>query len=47
MILPGRLCDMIRIDGESTSLEQFARFSFGPLHQDSFDGDMEILSACI
>ena len=42
-ILPGRLCDMARTDAAPSSLEHFARFSFGPLSADSYDGDMQIL----
>jgi len=44
-ILPGRLCDMQR--REEGGLERFVRFSFGPLSQDSFEGDMQILSRCV
>lgn len=42
-ILPGRLCHMDR----GNCLDQFMRFSFGPLKQDSFEGDVAILSACL
>lgn len=45
-ILPGTLCDMHR-RGASSPLANFMRFSFGPLKQDSFDGDLAILRACI
>ena len=44
-ILPGRLCDMARRD--RGPLEQFMRFSFGPLGPDSYHGDIAILSHCI
>lgn len=43
-ILPGRLCDMRRSDHSVSSLDRFARFSFGPLGPDSFDEDMQILA---
>ncbi len=46
-ILPGRLCDMARTSGGSSSLDHFARFSFGPLSADSYEHDMEILAACV
>ncbi|MCH7904613.1 MAG: pyridoxal phosphate-dependent aminotransferase [Armatimonadetes bacterium] len=42
-ILPGRLCDMARSDSARSSLDHFARFSFGPLSADSYDDDMRIL----
>jgi len=42
-ILPGRLCDMARTDDAPSTLERYARFSFGPLKADSFDDDMRIL----
>jgi aspartate/methionine/tyrosine aminotransferase len=42
-ILPGRLCDMARTDDVPSTLERYARFSFGPLKADSFDDDMRIL----
>ncbi|MCH8978948.1 MAG: hypothetical protein IH945_06865, partial [Armatimonadetes bacterium] len=42
-ILPGRLCDMARTNSAPSSLEHFARFSFGPLSADSYDDDMRIL----
>lgn len=45
-ILPGTLCDMMRRNAESP-LATFMRFSFGPLKADSFEGDMEIISACL
>ena len=41
-ILKGTDCDMERL-GEKSSLNQFFRFSFGPLSPDSFDSDIEIL----
>ncbi len=44
-ILPGRLCDMARRD--RGPLEQFMRFSFGPLGPDSYHDDIAILSHCI
>ena len=46
-ILPGRLCDMARGPDTDSSLDHFARFSFGPLAADSFDGDLEILRQCL
>lgn len=42
-ILPGRLCHMDR----GNCLDQFMRFSFGPLKQESFEEDVAILSACV
>ncbi len=42
-VLPGRLCDMARSTSAASSLEHFARFSFGPLSADSYDDDMRIL----
>ncbi len=46
-ILPGRLCDMARTSAGGSSLDHFARFSFGPLSAESYDHDMEILAACV
>ena len=46
-ILPGRLCDMARAPGQPSPLDRFVRFSFGPLAADSYDRDIEILSACL
>jgi aspartate/methionine/tyrosine aminotransferase len=46
-ILPGRLCDMARSEGKPSSLEHFARFSFGPLGAESYDDDMRILRECL
>jgi len=46
-ILPGRLCDMARRQGDSSPLDRFMRFSFGPLAPDSFESDMDILAQCI
>lgn len=46
-ILPGRLCDMARADGEPSHLDRFMRFSFGPLEAGSFEDDMRILAACV
>jgi aspartate/methionine/tyrosine aminotransferase len=46
-ILPGRLCDMARSVDAGSTLDNFARFSFGPLSADSFEGDMEILRQCV
>ncbi len=42
-ILPGHLCDMGRTDADGSTLDNFARFSFGPLSADSYDADIEIL----
>jgi len=42
-ILPGRLCDMARTDEAPSALENYARFSFGPLGAESYDDDMRIL----
>lgn len=41
-ILPGRLCDMAR-RGDAGPLGPMARFSFGPLGPDSYEGDLAIL----
>ena len=46
-ILPGHLCDMARTESTGSTLDNFARFSFGPLSADSFEGDMEILRQCV
>ncbi|MEE8105922.1 MAG: pyridoxal phosphate-dependent aminotransferase [Planctomycetota bacterium] len=46
-ILPGRLCDMRRKDGEPSPLDHVIRFSFGPLSPDSFESDMAILAKCV
>jgi aminotransferase len=46
-ILPGHLCDMARTESAGSTLDNFARFSFGPLSADSFAGDMEILRQCV
>lgn len=45
-ILPGTHCDMFR-RGPASPLADFMRFSFGPLKQDSFDGDVAILRDCV
>lgn len=45
-ILPGTLCDMFRRGAESPH-SRFVRFSFGPLHVESFEHDIEILAACL
>lgn len=42
-ILPGRLCDMSRSKNAISSLNHFARFSFGPLNADSYESDIGIL----
>jgi aminotransferase len=44
-ILPGTLCDMRR-GSMPSPLATFMRFSFGPLKEDSFEGDLDILRAC-
>ena len=46
-ILPGHLCDMARRPGQRSALDQFIRFSFGPLSPESYERDIEILSACL
>ncbi len=46
-ILPGRLCDMRRAPGEASQLDNFVRFSFGPLSADSYENDMAILAKCL
>ncbi len=45
-ILPGTLCDMFR-RGPASPMADFVRFSFGPLKAESFEGDVEILKACL
>ena len=45
-ILKGTDCDMYRLE-EKSPLKQFFRFSFGPLSQDSFESDIEILSQAL
>ena len=46
-ILPGPLCDMARRKGDDAPLNNFVRFSFGPLGPESYDSDMSILSKCL
>ena len=46
-ILPGVLCDMLRRKGDDGPLNDFARFSFGPLGPDSYESDMEIIGKCV
>jgi aspartate/methionine/tyrosine aminotransferase len=46
-ILPGRLCDMRREEGQASRLDEFIRFSFGPLTADSFENDVKILADCL
>ena len=41
-ILKGTDCDMKRL-GKDSSLKQFFRFSFGPLEQDTFESDINII----
>ena len=41
-ILKGTDCDMKRL-GKESSLKQFFRFSFGPLEQDTFESDIDII----
>lgn len=45
-ILPGTLCDMNRLGAEGIH-NHFMRFSFGPLKAEEFEGDVEILRACV
>ena len=45
-ILPGKLCDMLRRGDDGTHGNLF-RFSFGPLSQDSYESDMELLGKCM
>ncbi|MBI3450374.1 MAG: pyridoxal phosphate-dependent aminotransferase [Acidobacteria bacterium] len=45
-ILKGTDCDMAR-RGEASPLAEFFRFSFGPLAQKSFEGDVEILKSAL
>jgi len=46
-ILPGHLCDMARTDSGVSTLDNFARFSFGPLAADSLESDLDILQRCV
>jgi len=46
-ILPGPLCDMARRKGDGSPLNNFIRFSFGPLSPDSYEADMSILAKCL
>ena len=46
-ILPGPLCDMERRKGPNGPLNNFIRFSFGPLSADSFESDIGILRQCL
>ena len=41
-ILKGTDCDMKRL-GKDSALKQFFRFSFGPLEQDTFEADINII----
>ena len=41
-ILKGTDCDMRRM-GTRSSIKQFFRFSFGPLSDDSFESDIQII----
>ncbi len=45
-ILKGTDCDMYRLENDS-HLNQFFRFSFGPLMPESFNSDIEILSKAL
>lgn len=45
-ILKGTDCDMARL-GKKSPLQSFFRFSFGPLHPESFDSDIGILRKAI
>ena len=42
-ILKGTDCDMRRL-GDKSTLKQFFRFSFGPLSEDSFESDIQIIN---
>jgi len=42
-ILKGTDCDMRRL-ADTSSLKQFFRFSFGPLSEDSFESDVQIIN---
>ena len=42
-ILKGTDCDMRRL-ADASSLKQFFRFSFGPLSEDSFESDIQIIN---
>lgn len=45
-ILRGTDCDMARL-GDRSPLQNFVRFSFGPLAEDSFDKDIDILTKAL
>ena len=45
-VLKGIDCDMAR-RGEESPLKSFFRFSFGPLHPDGFDSDVEIMRSVL
>ena len=46
-ILPGHLCDMGRTEVAGSTLDHYARFSFGPLSADSYESDIDILRQCL
>ncbi len=46
-ILPGRLCDMARAKDKKSVMDNFIRFSFGPLSADSYESDINILSKAL
>ncbi len=45
-ILPGTLCDMNRLGAKGIH-NQFMRFSFGPLSQESYNRDIEVIQSCL
>jgi len=45
-VLKGTDCDMARL-GDESPLANFFRFSFGPLEQSSFEGDIEIMRGAL
>jgi len=49
-ILEGNASEMSRLEpgfSQSPGFSQFFRFSFGPLEESSFEGDIEILKAAL
>ncbi len=45
-ILPGTMCDILR-RGDESPMRDFARFSFGPLLPETFEGNLEIIKQCL
>ncbi len=45
-ILPGTMCDILR-RGEMSPMNEFVRFSFGPLLAETFESNLEIIKQCL